>query len=959
MNSEEKRELLKWMYNLGIPFMAFRSDKSPIVNDYINYLDHTKRLSLEDTIKYLEEGYLIAKIEGKLFNNEKYSFAIEAENNKVKHGKGLDIGITYTILKRFLNFYKINEYTLINTTMHEGKRHNYLTNGLLQNKKFEEIGIEIIGNRHASIFLGDGYEVYNAKHLEFVDNSIVNEMSKGLELFNNIVKALKPYYKEGVRDIICLALSGYLRKKGYDIEFAKFMVENVCIAFNDEEKDNRIKQCVEQTYKQDIERVSGYKIAKEVSEDLANALSKVFGIKERDEDILTVLKSLGYSKAYNLALGLLRYDLDNNKKEAEFIKDYIYVMEKPANRDETKGNWYHWNKCKWEEINYNQLVKRLTSYVRDKKDHLELEMEEILQEYDKRIRELEEEVERAKDGRDNTTFDIYKRELANLQADKKHVEKTYRDYYKELEECIASGNKRNELLHTLETDDRFKEFHIMKYMLDSYNDLAINTKTHLLVYDNMIKRYIPIEHGENTKKYYPTKVMNVNYNANAKCIRFAEFLKTITLNNRDLAIFLATVLGLCMIKRIEEVAFIFHGYGNNGKSTLLEVAKDIMNDYVRDSNISLISNREDEGKNPEFVACVDKHLVVIDEPTRVKIVGRLLKALISTGKRSARTLNARPQEYEKTFNLIISTNPEPEIDDDTVGTYRRLCIVPFEYSIPEDKIILNYHKILLEEREGIFNMLLAGLERYLEVNNLRLLMPEVVKRYTFGMIWKDDHIKEFADRYLEKAEGINTPFKDIYEKYLEFCSYKNVKPLSKKTVSKLLDKKGFASKIIEKITYKLNCSIKDKPDLEDITSDLDDNNTNTQNENNNTNNNTDSKEEKQDTKPKQEEKIQKLYLVNNGEIERIRRCIKCKEEIPKGLSISMFIAKHKCFRDKEVEVRIIDSKNREWIYRKTSEAFNKFFNEFECSNCKKTATVDIEVDDESLDAVFLSDHECN
>ncbi|GIU71232.1 MAG: hypothetical protein KatS3mg003_0711 [Candidatus Nitrosocaldaceae archaeon] len=104
MNSEEKRELLKWMYNLGIPFMAFRSDKSPIVNDYINYLDHTKRLSLEDTIKYLEEGYLIAKIEGKLFNNEKYSFAIEAENNKVKHGKGLDIGITYTILKRFLNF---------------------------------------------------------------------------------------------------------------------------------------------------------------------------------------------------------------------------------------------------------------------------------------------------------------------------------------------------------------------------------------------------------------------------------------------------------------------------------------------------------------------------------------------------------------------------------------------------------------------------------------------------------------------------------------------------------------------------------------------------------------------------------------------------------------------------------------------------------------------------------------
>ncbi|GIU72020.1 MAG: hypothetical protein KatS3mg003_1499 [Candidatus Nitrosocaldaceae archaeon] len=959
MNSEEKRELLKWMYNLGIPFMAFRSDKSPIVNDYINYLDHTKRLSLEDTIKYLEERYLIAKIEGKLFNNEKYSFAIEAENNKVKHGKGLDIGITYTILKRFLNFYKINEYTMINTTMHEGKRHNYLTNGLIQNKKFEEIGIEIIGNRHASIFLGDGYEVYNAKHLEFIDNSIVNEMSKGLELFNDIVKALKPYYKEGSRDIICLALSGYLRKKGYDIEFAKFMVENVCIIFNDEERENRIKQCVEQTYKQDIEKVSGYKIAKEVSEDLANALAKVFGIKERDEDILTVLKSLGYSKAYDLALGLLRYDLDNNKKEAEFIKDYIYVMEEPANRDETKGNWYRWNKCKWEEINYNQLVKRLTGYVRDKKDHLELEMHEILLEYNKRIKELEEKIE-AIEKTDNTTARIYEKELRSIEADKDHIEKAYRDYYKELEECIASGNKRNELLHTLETDDRFNELHIVKSMLDSYNDLAINTRSHLLVYDKNIKRYIPIEHGENTKKYYPTKVMNVNYNPNAKCIKFAEFLKTIALNNKELAMFLATVLGLCMLRRKEEVAFIFHGYGNNGKSTLLEVAKDIMNDYVRDSNISLISNREDEGKNPEFVACVDKHLVVIDEPTRVKIVGRLLKALISTGKRSARTLNARPQEYEKTFNLIISTNPEPEIDDDTIGTYRRLCIVPFEYSIPDDKVILDYHKILLEEREGIFNMLLAGLERYLEVDNLRLLMPEVVKRYTFGMIWKDDHIKEFADRYLEKAEGINTPFKDIYEKYLEFCSYKSVKPLSKKTVSKLLDKKGFGSKVIDRVTYKLNCIIKERPDLEDITSDLDDNNINTQNKDIN-NNNTDNIEEKQQntTKPKQDGKIRVLYMLNRGEIERVRKCSICKEEIPKGLSIGMFIAKHKCFRDKEVEVRVVDSKNREWIYRDTREEDNKSFNEFECSNCNKTATIEIGVDDESLDAVFLFDHACD
>ncbi len=796
--------------------------------------------------------------------------------------------------------------------------------------------------------------------------------------------ALEPYYKKGSRDLICLALSGYLRKKGYDIEFAKLIVECLCIIFNDEEKDNRIKQCVEQTYKQDIERVSAYKIAKEVSEELANKLSKVFGIKEREEDMLIILKSLGYSKSYNLALGLLRYDLDSNKKEAEFLKDYVYVMENQANRDETKGNWYCWIGYKWKEINYNQLVKKITNYVRFKKDNLALEMYEVLKEYDKRIKELEEELEEAKDGNVITMVKMHEKELKALKAERDYIEKTYKDYHKELEECIASGNKRNELLHTLETDPRFDEFHIMKDMLDNYDDLAINTRSHLLVYDNNIKRYTVIAHGEETKRYYPTKIMNINYNSNAECIKFVEFLKTITLNNKELAMFLMIVLGLCMLRRREEVAFIFHGYGNNGKSTLLEVAKDIMNDYVRDSNISLINNREEEGKNPEFVASVGKHLVVIEEPTRVKIVGTLLKALVSTGKRSARTLNARPQEYEKTFNLIISTNPEPEIQDDTLGTYRRLCIIPFEYSIPDEKIILDYHLELLKEREGIFNMLLAGLERYLEVRNIKLLMPEVVKRYTYGMIWKKDHIKEFADRYLIRTDGINTPFKDIYEKYLEFCSLKcGIKPLSKKTVSKLLDKKGFASKIIDRVTYKLNCTIKDKPDLENITSDLDDNNdnaivNNTQNENNintndtniqnDTNTNNSNNENNKDIKDKKfvsdsntdvkQQRIVKFILAKGDKVTIAKKCSICNEIKPKGISIAMFIAKHKCFKEKDIEVRVVDSNNREWKLVDIDKDHYGEYIKLECINCKDRINAYTKLTDEQL-LVGLDNCTCN
>ncbi len=372
--------------------------------------------------------------------------------------------------------------------------------------------------------------------------------------------------------------------------------------------------------------------------------------------------------------------------------------------------------------------------------------------------------------------------------------------------------------------------------------------------------------------------MNVNYNPDARCYNFMNFLMTICSNDKSLAKFLAIIFGTCMIKRKEEIAYIFHGYGSNGKTTLLAVAIDILGDYVREGNITLVTAREDEGKNPEFVASVDKNLVVIDEPIKITIKGSLLKAIISNGKRSARTLNALPKEYEKRFNLIISTNPKPYIDDNTEGTYRKLSIIPFRYSIPREKTIPNYHEELLNEREGIFNLFLIALEEYLKVKNIQKMMPEAAKRYTNDIIWERDHIKEFVDRYLER-EDVNTPFKVIYEAYLEFCKVKKIDDeikLSKRALSNGLDKKGFTSKVLNKITCKINCSLRDPPNLTDIVSDLDDNNT-TNEKNAKVNDTANDAREKREVKVWHVKNVLRnieVYVIKDG---KRMLCRSCKE----------------------------------------------------------------------------------
>ena len=902
-------EFLKRLHGLGFNLMVFREDKTPLVSDYANYLERKKRLSIDTIIEYYQKGYLIAKIEGELYDKDIttearkiYSFSIEAENNKVKHNQedGIGIEVTYTILKKFLQHYHIPTDTWVTKTMHDGYRYNYITNAIIKNKEFQNIGIEIIGNKKASIFLGGNYQNYNeiiasTDAITTVDSSMVERLAEGLELLDNIVKALRPYYNKGSRDILCLSLAGYLRKAGYDINFAKLIVECVCIIFKDEEKEVRIKQCVEQTYKKQEENVSAYTIAKNISEDLAKELNKIFYAEDDKNKLISELKVLAKTATrYDLVLGVLRHDLDHGRKEAEFLRNYIFVKEEYATKEECKGNWYKWVGYCWKEVNYNDIIIDLTEYVRKKIEILLKEKEE-----DPELKRLRIQLKALEVGNDNNNNDKQIKEIKKKIAE---IKALYKYCIKTFIECISSGTKRSELLHTLEVNPRFKEFFIYKNMLDhDHNNIVINTLTHLLIYNG--ERFIAIPHGEETKKYYPTKVMNVRYDRTATCPKFIEFLKLIMNNDTEMMKFITTIAGLCLLKRKEEVAFIFHGYGYNGKSTLLQVIADIMGDYVREGNISLLTAREEEGKNPEFVASAGKHLVIIDEPTKVKIVGSLLKALISTGKRSARTLNARPQEYEKTFNLIISTNPKPIIEDDTIGTYRRLVIIPFTYSIPEDKVILDYHLELLKEREGIFNLFLTALEEYLRVRNIKKIMPEAVKRYTYGLIWERDHIKEFADRYLETAEGVNTPFKEIYEKYTEFCTMKGISPLSKKTVSELLERKKYASIVINRITYKMNCTIKDRPDLEGIHSDIDDdrittttttttttatpkatdrtndncntnnsnnNNTNSNNNNNNTNNKTAKKYILAETL-QLVEYIQKNFVDYNG-VYLCRRC---------------------------------------------------------------------------------------
>jgi P4 family phage/plasmid primase-like protien len=378
-------------------------------------------------------------------------------------------------------------------------------------------------------------------------------------------------------------------------------------------------------------------------------------------------------------------------------------------------------------------------------------------------------------------------------------------------------------------------FLISKEMLDpevgssenNYNGLYINTKTHLLVWNAEKKDFTAIPHGEETKRYYITKYVDVEYIPEATCPKFVDFLKEISLGNMELAKFLALIGSLTLTRRLEEIAFIFTGGGYNGKSTLVQVFLGILG-YNGYEGKEEVLNEIQNDLTPHLYNCIGKTLIVIDDP-RIKVINlQNLKSLVSTGNISIRTLYHRPIEIRKDFNIIICINGEPKFNEQTEGMYRRICIVGFDYKIPKEKAILDYHRILLDkEKHGIFNLLLTALKEYLSNVNKKKIMdyaPDVVKARTERSIWEQDHAREFYDRFLEYVPDPSTylPMSKIYEKYLGFCDKKKIPAdfrLSKQELSKVLTQYGIASRLVNKVTVKICVRFREPPRVDDLEED--------------------------------------------------------------------------------------------------------------------------------------------
>lgn len=285
-----------------------------------------------------------------------------------------------------------------------------------------------------------------------------------------------------------------------------------------------------------------------------------------------------------------------------------------------------------------------------------------------------------------------------LQADEESGGDMAKAFEKHMKSSRSNKSKKamlNEIEHHLP---------ILPIQMDRYK-MALNTPSGIINLKNGdVKAHNP--------EYYFTKITSVDCAEAADCPRWLAFLDDIFADDKDLIRYIQKAVGYSLTgSTAEQCAFFLYGTGRNGKSTFIDVIRDVFGDYA--ANIQpetiMVKSSQSNAINSDIARLKGARLVTSVEPNEgVRLNEGLLKQLTGNDTVTARKLYSEEFEFKPEFKLWMATNHKPIIRGTDTGIWRRIHMIPFNVQIPEDKVDKNLTHKLKAEMTAIFKWCIDG-----------------------------------------------------------------------------------------------------------------------------------------------------------------------------------------------------------------------------------------------------------
>jgi putative DNA primase/helicase len=275
-----------------------------------------------------------------------------------------------------------------------------------------------------------------------------------------------------------------------------------------------------------------------------------------------------------------------------------------------------------------------------------------------------------------------------------------------------------------------------------------------------------------------TRIAPVEFNPASERPRlWEEFLAEIFGGNCGLTDFVRRACGYALTGSVsEQKLFFLHGSGANGKTTFLETLMYVMGGYARRLAPSLL-----------FAASRDMHPTGLADlkgsrlavTTEVEFGKRLAEAVVKelTGgdRLAARRMRQDSFEFEPTHKVFMCGNHLPVVRGSDHAIWRRIVLIPFSVTIPEERQDKDLTGKLRAEAAGILNWLVTGC---LEWQKKGLGEPCDVTTATRAYRSDMDALGVFLSDHCVLTPKAQTTSADLYKAYGQWCEKNSEYPMS-------------------------------------------------------------------------------------------------------------------------------------------------------------------------------------
>jgi putative DNA primase/helicase len=307
-----------------------------------------------------------------------------------------------------------------------------------------------------------------------------------------------------------------------------------------------------------------------------------------------------------------------------------------------------------------------------------------------------------------------------------------------------------------------------------------------------------------------TKLVHHDYRPHSRCPRWLSFLDEVMGGGPDasegelaraqrMVEYLQRALGYSLTGcTIEKAVFVLFGEGDNGKSTMLNTFRQLIEEYsVLLQADSLMVRQESNNTQADLADLRGARYVQTSETEEGQRLaqGKLKRITQGMGKIKAVRKYENPIEFPETHKLWMDTNRKPTIRDaDDKATFNRLHPIPFTVTIPKDRLDRDLPAKLLLEAEGILAWGVAGANSWYASGLQKPIEVEAAKDSWHS---EADQLGRFVAECCILGENLRTSASALYSEYKRWAESGKEHPVTATAFGLKMPARGFEKRALK------------------------------------------------------------------------------------------------------------------------------------------------------------------